>query len=183
MYGPTGIGFLYGKFDLLDDMVPLEYGGGMNAMFLNDGYVELREVPARFEAGTQNIAGVIGMGTAIDYLSNIGLKNIVKYEHELKKYLIDRLNELNNIEIYNKDTVGNTVAFNIKNVFSQDTAMYLDKYNICVRAGNHCAKILNNVFNVSNTCRISLAFYNNKDEIDKLIEVLKNSDNIYEEIL
>lgn len=183
MYGPTGIGFLYGKFDLLDDMVPLEYGGGMNAMFLNDGYVELREVPARFEAGTQNIAGVIGMGTAIDYLSNIGLKNIVKYEHELKKYLIDRLNELNNIEIYNKDTVGNTVAFNIKNVFSQDTAMYLDKYNICVRAGNHCAKILNNVFNVSNTCRISLAFYNNKDEIDKLIEVLKSSDNIYEEIL
>ena len=183
MYGPTGIGFLYGKFDLLDDMVPLEYGGGMNAMFLNDGYVELREVPVRFEAGTQNIAGVIGMGTAIDYLSNIGLKNIVKYEHELKKYLIDRLNELNNIEIYNKDTIGNTVAFNIKNVFSQDTAMYLDKYNICVRAGNHCAKILNNVFNVSNTCRISLAFYNNKDEIDKLIEVLKNSDNIYEEIL
>ena len=183
MYGPTGIGFLYGKFDLLDDMVPLEYGGGMNAMFLNDGYVELREVPARFEAGTQNIAGVIGMGTAIDYLSNIGLKNIVKYEHELKKYLIDRLNELNNIEIYNKDIIGNTVAFNIKNVFSQDTAMYLDKYNICVRAGNHCAKILNNVFNVSNTCRISLAFYNNKDEIDKLIEVLKNSDNIYEEIL
>lgn len=183
MYGPTGIGFLYGKFDLLDDMIPLEYGGGMNAMFLNDGYVELREVPVRFEAGTQNIAGVIGMGTAIDYLSNIGLKNIVKYEHELKKYLIDRLNELNNIEIYNKDTIGNTVAFNIKNVFSQDTAMYLDKYNICVRAGNHCAKILNNVFNVSNTCRISLAFYNNKDEIDKLIEVLKNSDNIYEEIL
>ncbi len=183
MYGPTGIGFLYGKFDLLDDMVPLEYGGGMNAMFLNDGYVELREVPARFEAGTQNIAGVIGMGTAIDYLSNIGLKNIVKYEHELKKYLIDRLNELNNIEIYNKDTVGNTVAFNIKNVFSQDTAMYLDKYNICVRAGNHCAKILNNVFNVSNTCRISLAFYNNKDEIDKLTEVLRNSDNIYKEII
>ena len=183
MYGPTGIGFLYGKYDLLDDMVPLEYGGGMNAMFLNDGYVELREVPVRFEAGTQNIAGVIGMGAAIDYISKIGLKNIVKYEHELKEYLVSKLSKLDNIEIYNKNTIGNTVAFNIKDVFSQDTAMYLDKYNICVRAGNHCAKILNNVFNVNNTCRISLAFYNNKEEIDKLIGVLKNSNNIYKEIL
>ena len=183
MYGPTGIGFLYGKFDLLDDMVPVTYGGGMNAMFLENGYVELREVPFRFEAGTQNIAGVIGMGKAIDYLTVVGLKNIVKYEHELREYLINRLSELDNIIIYNKDTVGNIVAFNIKDVFSQDTACFLDKYNICVRAGNHCAKILNNVFNINNTCRISLAFYNTKSEIDKLIDVLKNSDNIYKEIL
>lgn len=183
MYGPTGVGFLYGKFDLLDKMKPIFYGGGMNAMFLNDGYMELREVPVRFEAGTQNIAGVIGMGACIDYISSIGLNKIIKHEHELKKYLVKRLQELDNIEIYNADNVGSTVAFNIKDVFSQDTAMYLDKYNICVRAGNHCAKILNNVFNVNNTCRISLAFYNSKDEIDKLIEVLKNSGNIYNEII
>ena len=183
MYGPTGVGFLYGKYDLLNDMIPLEYGGGMNAMFLEDGYIELREVPVRFEAGTQNIAGIIGMGNAIDYINKIGLKNIIKYEHELKEYLVSELSKLDNIIIYNKDTIGNTVAFNIKDVFSQDTAMYLDKYNICVRAGNHCAKILNNVFNVNNTCRISLAFYNTKEEIDKLITVLKNSNNIYKEIL
>ena len=183
MYGPTGIGFLYGKFELLDKMQPLEYGGDMNAMFTKDGYLELREVPVKFEAGTQNIAGVIGMGAAIDYINNLGLNKIIKHEHKLKEYLITKLKELDNIEIYNEHNVGSVVAFNIKNIFSQDTAIYLDKHNICVRAGNHCAKILNNVFNVNNTCRVSLAFYNTKEEIDKLIEVLKNSHNIYKEIL
>ncbi len=183
MYGPTGIGFLYGKFDLLDKMQPISYGGDMNAMFTKDGYLELREVPVKFEAGTQNIAGVIGMGAAIDYINNLGLNKIIKHEHKLKEYLITKLKELDNIEIYNEHNVGSVVAFNIKNIFSQDTAIYLDKHNICVRAGNHCAKILNNVFNVNNTCRVSLAFYNTKEEIDKLIEVLKNSHNIYKEIL
>ena len=183
MYGPTGIGFLYGKFNLLDKMVPLEYGGGMNAMFTRDGYVELREVPVKFEAGTQNIAGVIGMGAAIDYILGIGLNKILTYEHKLKEYLVSELEKLDNIEIYNKNTVGSIVAFNVKDVFSQDTALYLDKHNICVRAGNHCAKMINNVFNVNNTCRVSLAFYNSKEEIDKLISVLKNVDNIYNEII
>lgn len=183
MYGPTGVGFLYGKFDLLNEMDPLEYGGGMNAMFLNDGYMELREVPIKFEAGTQNIAGVIGMGACIDYINNIGLNKIIKHEHQLREYLIKRLEEFDNIEIYNKDTIGSIVAFNVKDIFSQDTAMYLDKHNICVRAGTHCAKILNNVFNVNNTCRISLAFYNTKEEVDKLIDVLKNINNIYNEII
>jgi cysteine desulfurase/selenocysteine lyase len=183
MYGPTGIGFLYGKFELLNKMQPLEYGGDMNAMFTNDGYVELREVPIKFEAGTQNIAGVIGMGAAIDYITKIGINKIITHEHKLKEYLIKRLQELDNIEIYNANNIGSTVAFNIKDIFSQDTAVYLDKYNICVRAGNHCAKILNNIFKVNNTCRVSFAFYNTKEEIDKLIEVLKNSSNIYNEIL
>ena len=183
MYGPTGIGFLYGKFELLNKMDPLEYGGGMNAMYLSDGYLELREVPTKFEAGTQNIAGVIGMGEAIDYITKIGLGNIVKYEHELKDYLVRRLKELGNITIYNDNNVSSIVAFNVKDIFSQDVAVYLDKYNICIRSGNHCAKTLNKVFNVNNTCRISLAFYNTKEEVDKLVEVLKNIDNIWNEIL
>lgn len=183
MYGPTGVGFLYGKFDLLNEMDPLCYGGGMNAMYLSDGYMELREVPVKFEAGTQNIAGVIGMGAAIDYLNEIGIKNIVKYEHELKDYLVKRLKELDDIIIYNEETVGSIVAFNVKDIFSQDVAIYLDKYNICVRSGNHCAKILNQVFNVSNTCRISLAFYNTKEEVDKFIEVISKTGNILQEIL
>ena len=183
MYGPTGIGFLYGKFDLLCDMDPVSYGGGMNAMYLEDGYMELREVPIRFEAGTQNIAGVIGMGVAIDYLKEIGISKIVKYEHELKEYLVKRLKELDNIILYNEDTVGSIVAFNVKNIFSQDVAVYLDKYHICVRSGSHCAKILNNVFHVSNTCRISLSFYNTREEIDKFIEVIKNIGNIWDEII
>ena len=183
MYGPTGVGFLYGKFCLLDKMKPVSYGGDMNAMFTSDGYMELREVPIRFEAGTQNIAGVIGMGACIDYLNSIGLNKIVTHEHKLKEYLVSELEKLDNIEIYNKNNIGNIVAFNVRDVFSQDVAIYLDKYNICVRAGNHCAKILNNVFNVNNTCRVSFAFYNTKEEIDELIRVLKNISNIYNEIL
>ena len=182
-YGPTGVGFLYGKFNLLDDMDPINYGGGMNAMYLEDGYMELREVPIRFEAGTQNIAGVIGMGCAIDYLNDIGINNIIKHEHELKRYLVKRLKELDNIIIYNEDVVGSIVSFNIKDIFSQDVSVYLDKYNICVRSGNHCSKILNKVFNVDNTCRVSFGIYNTKEEIDRFIEVIKNIGNIWNEIL
>ena len=183
MYSTTGVGVLYGKFDLLDKMKPLTYGGGMNAIFTKDGYYELREIPTRLEAGTQNIEGVLALGSVIDYLNSIGMDNIYKYEHNLRKYLIDELSKLDFIDLYNKDNDSAIVAFNIKGVFSQDTAVYLDKYNICVRAGNHCAKILNNVFHINNTCRISLSFYNTYEEVDLLINVLKNSKNIWQEIL
>ncbi len=183
MYGPTGTGFIYAKFGLLDQITPTTYGGGMNAMFLNNGYIELREIPTRLEAGTPNIAGVIGMGAAIDYLENIGIENISSHEHNLKQYLLERLKKIPNIEIYNEKNIGSIVAFNIKDIFSQDLAIYLDKHNICVRAGNHCAKILNNIFNVNNTCRISFGFYNTTKEIDELIKVLNNIDNIWKEIL
>lgn len=182
-YGPTGIGFLYAKFDLLNKMEPLSYGGGMNAMYLSDGYMELREVPTKFEAGTQNIAGVIGMGSAIDYLEKIGLNKIIKHEHELRQYLIKKLKQIDKIIIYNEDNISSIVAFNIKEIFSQDVSIYLDKYNICIRSGNHCAKILNNIFNVDNTCRISLSFYNTYEEIDKFINIISNIDNIWNEIL
>ncbi len=183
MYGPTGVGFLYGKFDLLNEMDPTSYGGGMNAMYLKDGYVELREVPTKFEAGTQNIAGVIGMGKAISYLENIGMNKIMKHEHELKNYLVSKLKELDNIIIYNEDTVGSIVTFNVKDIFSQDTAIYLDKHHICIRSGNHCSKILNQVFDISNTCRVSLGIYNTDEEIDALVDALKNIGNIWMEIL
>lgn len=184
LYGPTGIGVLYGKFDLLKDLVPRDYGGGMNAVFNKDGYVELKDLPDKLEAGTPNIEGVIGLCASIKYFNSIGIDKISDYEHSLRAYLIERLEELDFVTVYNKGNVDSSiVAFNIKGVFSQDTAIYLDKYNICVRAGNHCAKILKNVFNVANTCRISLSFYNTKEEIDLLINVLKNSKNIWEEIL
>ena len=182
MYGPTGIGVLYGKFNLLNKMTPQNFGGGMNATFNKDGYIELREVPTRLEAGTPNIEGVIGLRMAALYLKNIGIENIQKHEKELKQYLLQRLKEIPNIEIYNTNE-GNVLAFNVKDIFPQDTAIFLDKHNICVRAGNHCAKILNNVFNVNNTCRISFGLYNTKEEIDKLINVLKNIDNIWNEII
>ena len=183
MYGPTGIGVLYGKFSLLQELVPRNYGGDMNAVFTRDGYMELKDLPSKLEAGTPNIEGVIGLSACIDYINSIGIDKISKYEHELRDYLVSKLRELNYIDLYNEDNYSTTVAFNIKGVFSQDTAIYLDKYKICVRAGNHCAKILKDVFNIANTVRISLSFYNTKEEVDLLINVLRNSKNIWEEIL
>ena len=125
MYGPTGIGVLYAKFDLLDKITPMNYGGGMNAMFTKDGYVELREIPTRLEGGTPNIEGVLGLGEAISYLENIGMDKINEYEKNLRKYLINELNKIDFIEVYNKNNDTNIVAFNIKGVFAQDAAIYL----------------------------------------------------------
>lgn len=182
-YGPTGVGFLYGKFDLLDVMKPMFYGGGMNAIYDEFGYMELREIPVKHEAGTQNIAGVIGMGSAIDLLNSIGMNKIIKHEHELKEYFIGELKKLDNIILYNANVVGSIVSFNVKDIFSQDVSVYLDQHHICVRSGSHCSKILNTVFGVDNTCRVSFGIYNTKTEIDKFIEVIKNIGNIWNEIL
>ena len=182
-YGPTGIGFLYAKYDLLEEMEPLFYGGGSNAIFTTDGYIELREIPTRHEAGTQNIAGVIGMGEALKYLSSIGIDEICMHEHDLKKYLIEKLKKFDNVTIYNENNIGSIVTFNIKDIFSQDVAIYLDKNNICIRSGNHCAKIIDSVVNTSNTCRVSFGLYNDFNEIDTLIIKLENISNIWDEIL
>ena len=154
----------------------------MNSSF-TDSFYELKEVPTRFEAGTQNIEGVIGLGCAIDYLSKLDMEKVHNYELELRKYLIEKLEKIDNVVIYNKNTKSNTVLFNLKNAFAQDTAVYLNKYNICVRAGNHCAKILKDELGIKNTCRISLYFYNTKEEVDALVKVLENSYNIFKEVI
>ena len=182
MLGPTGVGVLYGKTELLEEMEPINLGGGMNSAFDLNNY-ELKSIPTRFEAGTPNIAGVIGLGSAIDYINSIGLDNITKHERELKKYFIEKAIEIPNLVIYNKDILSSTVVFNIDGVFSQDTAAYLNHYNICVRAGNHCAKILKEDIDVKNTCRISFYLYNTKEEIDKVIEVLKNNKELFNIVL
>ena len=183
MYAPTGVGVLYGKFDLLKKMKPLKYGGGMNALFNKDGYLELKDLPDRLEGGTPNIEGVLGLAEAIRYINGIGLDRIHEYEHGLQKYLISELKKLDFVTVYNRNNDSVIVAFNINGVFSQDAAIYLDKYKICVRAGNHCAKLSKDIFDVANTCRISLSFYNTREEVDLLINVLKNSKNIWKEIL
>lgn len=183
MLGPTGVGVLYGKEELLERLIPLEYGGGMNAMFYSSGEYELKELPHRLEAGTRNIAGVIGLGRAIDYLTNIGMDNIHKYEKELKKYLIDKIKTVPNIKLYNESTDSGILLFNLGDYFSQDVAIFLNNYKICIRAGNHCAKMLQEVIDKTNTCRVSLYFYNTKEEIDKLIEVLLNQDKIFDTIV
>jgi len=183
MLGPTGVGVLYGRLDLLENLVPLEYGGGMNTIFNSSGKYELKDLPARLEAGTRNIAGVIGLGEAIDYLNKIGMDNIHNYEKELKKYLLDRIKNVPNVKIYNNNTDSGILLFNLGEYFSQDVAIFLNNYKICIRAGNHCAKMLEEVINKTNTCRISLYFYNTKEEIDKLIEVLMNQGKIFDTIV
>ena len=182
MLGPTGVGVLYGKEELLNNMHPIIFGGGMNASFQFDGIRVYNDTPTCFEAGTPNIAGVIGLGEAIKYLNNIGMDKITNYEQNLKKYAISKLKTINDIIIYNENSQSGIITFNIKDIFAQDLAIYLNKYNICIRAGNHCAKILNEDLGIKNTCRISLYFYNTKEEIDYLVKVLSNP-NIKEEII
>lgn len=183
MLGPTGVGVLFGKKDLLEKLVPLEYGGGMNIAFSSDGEYSLKELPHRLEAGTRNIAGVIGLGAAVDYLEKIGLDIIHNYEIELKKYLIERIKEVPNIKLYNENFNSGVLLFNVGEYFSQDVAIYLNTYKICIRAGNHCAKMLQEVICSTNTCRVSLYFYNTKEEIDVLIEALKKQDKILDTIV
>ena len=183
MLGPTGVGVLYGKTKYLEKMAPIEFGGGMNQYFEVTGEVEYKSIPTRFEAGTPPIAEVIGLGKAIEYLESIGMDKIYEYEKELKKYLVSKLEKNPKVILYNKSTDSGVLAFNLEGIFSQDTAIYLDHYNICVRAGNHCAKILKDEINIKNTCRISLYLYNTKEEIDKLIEVLEKSDDLFKVIL
>ena len=183
MLGPTGIGVLYGKKDLLDEMDVLKFGGGMNAFFESTWEYELKEVPWKFEAGTQNIAGVIGLGSAIDYLNNVGIENIHKHEIELKEYAISKLEKVPNINLYNKNTNSGIIVFNIDKVFSQDTAVFLNRFNVCVRSGNHCAKILKDEIGITNTCRASLYLYNTKEDIDKLVDALVRQDEVYDNII
>ncbi len=183
MLGPTGVGVLWGKMKYLQEIKPFCYGGGMNASFESTGDFELREVPTIFDAGTPAIAEVIGLGTAIDYLEAIGLDKIQAHEQELKRYLLEQLKNVPKITVYNPTSEAAIVAFNIDGVFSQDTAIYLNHYHICVRAGNHCAKILKDELKVKNTCRISFYLYNTKEEIDELIRVLKDAEHIFDVVL
>lgn len=183
MCGPTGVGVLYGKKELLEDVEPLMLGGGMNESFDNESEVYLKDLPQRLEAGTPNIAGVIGLGAAVDYLSGIGMDTISIYEQKLKSYLISKLEVIPHIQIVNDEADSGIVAFNVEDVFAQDVAYYLNKYNICVRAGNHCAKILKHSIGVKNTVRVSLYFYNTKEEIDGLVDLLVNKNKIIKEMI
>ncbi len=182
MYGPTGIGILYGKEEYLNNIKPIIFGGGMNASFTSEGVRVYSEIPTLLEAGTPNIAGIIGFGEVLKYLKNIDFDILHSYELELKNYAIKRLKEIDKIIIYNESSESSVIAINYDGIFAQDLALYLDKYNICVRAGNHCAKILKEELGIKNTVRISFGMYNTKEEIDKLIDVLKNP-KLKEEII
>ena len=182
MCGPTGVGILYGKRQLLTNIKPIIFGGGMNANFTNDGARIYSELPYLLEAGTPNIAGIIGFGKIIEYLNNIGFDNIHKYEMKLRKYAIEKLKKIPQLKIYNEQSESGIIIFNMENIFAQDLAIYLNKYHICVRAGSHCAKMLKDDLGIKNTCRISFYFYNTFEEIDYLVKTLSNK-NIMNEII
>lgn len=182
MLGPTGVGVLYAKYELMQNIEPVNLGGGMNESFDTPEKMVLKEVPTRLEAGTPNIAGVIGLGEAVRYLNKIGMNTIEKHEKNLRDYLIEKLIQIPHIDILNLEADSGIVAFNVEGIFSEDVAYYLNKYGICVRAGNHCAKLTKDVLGVANSLRVSLYFYNTESEIDSLVELLKDKDKIMKEM-
>ena len=178
MCGPTGVGALIGKASILKDLDPLFGGGGMNVTFYESGDIEYLESPVKFESGTLNLAGIFGFKRAIEFIEEIGIENIHNHEKELKEYAIKEMEKLDNVIIYNKDSEGSMITFNVKGVFAQDEATLLNSKGIAVRSGQHCAKILNNFLDTPATVRASLALYSSKEDIDALIDSLRNGGDI-----
>ena len=172
MIGPTGVGVLYGKYDLLELTDPYMLGGGSNARFDVCGNILLKKPPYKFEAGTPAIEAVLGFEAAVKYLMRLGMKNVQDYEHYLRSYLVEKLKSMDHIEFYNPNTDTGIITFNVKGIFAQDAASYINANGIAVRAGNHCAKILMDLLETSETIRASLYFYNTIEEIDKFVKVV-----------
>ena len=176
--GPTGVGFLYGKSELLEALPPYQGGGEMisSVTFEKTEYADL---PYKFEAGTPNISGVIGFGAAIDYMNDIGFDNIESYEQELLKYATDRLKEISGIKIYgNSGNKISVISFNLSNHHPSDIGSILDQFGIAVRTGQHCTQPVMDYYNIPGTVRVSLSFYNTRSEIDLLIDALEKASNM-----
>ncbi|MFL3051676.1 MAG: cysteine desulfurase [Candidatus Neomarinimicrobiota bacterium] len=178
MVGPTGVGVLVGRKTILEKMDPFLGGGEM----INNVTMEKstwNEIPWKFEAGTPNIAQVIGLGRAIEFISDIGLENIQLHEDKLLEYSIEELSKINGIELYgNPSNRGAVIPFNIEGVHSHDLAKFLDTDEICIRAGHHCAQPIMNVLGISASARASFYLYNNAKDIDKLVESIKKTAKI-----
>lgn len=174
MCGPTGIGVLYGRYDLLKETHAFLTGGGMNVRFKKDCTVDVYEPPMRFEAGTQNIEGILGLKAAVDYLRSVGMENIERHEKELKRYAVQKLQETGMAHIYNPDSESGIITFNIDGVFAQDAATFLNSKGIACRSGQHCAKLLNDFLGTVATVRASVYFYTSKEEIDALADAVSH---------
>ena len=177
MLAPLGIGILYGKKELLNKMNPFLMGGDM-IEYVYEQDTTFAPLPNKFEAGTQNVEGVIGLGAAIDYIENLGYDKIAEIEEEVVEYAREKLSELDFITLYmtpNKENHQAVISFNINGVHPHDVASILDSYGVCVRSGNHCAQPLMRFLGIDSTCRASFYFYNTKDEVDKLVEALKKA--------
>lgn len=176
--GPTGLGVLYGKKDIFKKLKPLFYGGDMidNVELYDSSY---REMPYRFEVGTPAIAEIIGLGYALDYLKDIGLDNIKKHEQKLTKYALEKMKVLKHLTIYNSNPDLGIIAFNLDGVHPHDVATILDSDNVYVRAGHHCAQLIAKKLEIIASLRVSFFIYNDKEDIDKLIEALKKAINFF----
>ena len=172
MFGPTGVGVLYGKANILKKLSPVYYGGDMNEEVYVDK-VDIKDIPYRFEVGTPNIAEVIGLSKAIDFINDIGFDKIEAHENAIKAYLEEKIKEVDGIEIYNKHFDSAILAFNVKGIHPHDASGFLDEDNICIRAGHHCAQLLTKWLGVNGTLRASFSIYNDFDDVDKLIECIK----------
>lgn len=178
VYGPTGVGVLYGKRALLEKMPPFNGGGEMISVVTTDT-VTYNEPPHRFEAGTPPIVEIIGLGAAIDYMNSIDREAAIEHEHALRDYAMKRLSEMNSIRIIGKaKDKGAIVAFEMKGAHAHDVATIIDRSGVAIRAGTHCAQPLLQRFGITSSCRASFAFYNRLDEVDTLVEALRKAETM-----
>ena len=174
MLAPLGIGVLYGKREILNKMTPFLMGGDM-IEYVYEQETTFAPLPNQFEAGTQNVEGVIGLGAAIDYIENLGYDKIQEIEHEVISYARQELSKLDYLTLYttpNEENHSSVISFNIKGVHPHDVASILDSEGVCVRSGNHCAQPLMRFLGIDSTCRASFYIYNTKDDVDKLVKAL-----------
>lgn len=181
MLAPLGIGVLYGKREILNKMNPFLMGGDM-IEYVYEQNTTFAPLPNKFEAGTQNVEGVVGLSAAIDYIEKIGYEEIDKIEKEVVSYAIDELSKLDFLTIYmtpNRENHSSVISFNINGVHPHDVASILDSENVCVRSGNHCAQPLMRFLGIDSTCRASFYFYNTKEDVDRLVKALNKAYNMF----
>lgn len=185
MLAPLGIGILYGKREILNKMNPFLMGGDM-IEYVYEQETTFAPLPNKFEAGTQNVEGVIGLGAAIDYIKNIGYNKIQEIEKEVTSYARQELSKLEYLTLYltpNEEKHSSVISFNIKGVHPHDVASILDSENVCVRSGNHCAQPLLRSMGIDSTCRASFYIYNTKEDVDKLVIALNKAYNVFKKYL
>ena len=185
MFAPLGIGVLYGKKELLNKMPPFLMGGDM-IEYVYEQNTTYAPLPNKFEAGTQNVEGVVGLGAAIDYIKSIGYETINKVEQKVTEYAVNELSKLNFIEMYvtpNKQNHSSVVSFNVRGVHPHDVASILDVNGVCIRSGNHCAQPLLRYMGMDSTCRASFSIYNTKEDVDKLVDALNKTYKMFEKYI
>ena len=185
MLAPLGIGVLYGKKELLNKMSPFLMGGDM-IEYVYEQETTYATLPNKFEAGTQNVEGVIGLGAAIDYIENLGYDKIQKLEKEVVSYARQELLKLDFLTLYltpNEENHSSVISFNINGVHPHDVASILDSEGVCIRSGNHCAQPLMRFLKIDSTCRASFYFYNTKEDVDKLVQALNKAYGMFEKHL